>query len=217
MKLNVIERMYVNSPVRRLAQHLIMQWFKGTMSLTPGSTILEIGCGRGVGAKLIQEAYQPNRLYLLDLDLQMITRARRRLNGNKDIEISFCVGDAAKLPFGDSCLDAVFGFGFLHHVPAWRDGLAEVTRVLRHGGLYFMEEYYPSVYQNWVTRHILVHPEKDRFNSQDLYQAFQNANLTLTHTFELKRMGILGVGAKAASQSIACQRNQSPACQVVLD
>jgi len=217
MKLNRLERWYVNSPVRRLAQHLIMQWFKGTVALQSDSTILEIGCGGGVGAKLIQEAYQPNRLYLLDLDLQMIARARRRLNGNKGKDVSFCVGDAAKLPFSDSSLDAVFGFGFLHHVPAWRDGLAEVTRVLKHGGLYFMEEYYPSLYQNLVTRHILVHPDQDRFNSQDLFQAFQNANLTLTHTFELKRMGILGVGAKADSQSISCRRDQNPACKVVFD
>ena len=215
MKLSRLERWYVNSPVRRLAQHLIMQWFKGTVALKSDSTILEIGCGGGVGAKLIVEAYQPKRLYLLDLDLQMIARARRRFNGNVGKDVSFCVGDAVKLPFSDSCLDAVFGFGFLHHVPAWRDGLTEITRVLRHGGLYFMEEYYPSLYQNLVTRHILVHPDQDRFNSQDLFNAFQNANLTLTHTFELKRMGILGVGAKADSQSISCQRDQKPACRVI--
>lgn len=217
MKLNKFERWYVNSPVRRLAQHLVMQWFKSTVALKEGSNILEVGCGRGVGAKLIEKAYRPERLYLLDLDLQMIAKAHRRINGNNGDGISFCVGDAARLPLRDDSVDAVFGFGFLHHVPSWRDGLAEVTRVLKHGGVYFMEEYYPSLYQNFVTRHILVHPDKDRFNSQDLYQAFQNANLTLTHTFELKRMGILGVGVKADSQSISCKRNQQPACKVELD
>ncbi len=79
-----------------------------------------------------------------------------------------------------------------------------------------MEEYYPSLYQNVITKHLLVHPDEDRFNSQDLHSAFQEADLTLTHSFELKRMGILGVGVKADSQSISCGRHED-ACRVVLD
>ena len=216
MKLNTIERWFVNSPLRQMKQQLVMQWFKGTVALKTGSTILEVGCGRGVGANLIQKTYKPDRLYLLDLDLQMITKASRRINGRSGSAISLCVGDAIQLPYRDNSLDAVFGFGFLHHVPAWRDSLAEVTRVLKYGGVYFMEEYYPSLYQNFITRHILVHPEKDRFNSLDLRHAFQDVDLTLTHSFELKRMGILGVGVKADSQSISCARHED-ACQVVLD
>ncbi len=216
MKLNRIERWYVNSPVRQLAQHLVMQWFKGTVALKTGSSILEVGCGRGVGAKFITDTYQPTHLYLLDLDLKMVNKAGQRINGDNK-SIYFCVGDAARLPLRDDSVDAVFGFGFLHHVPAWRDGLVEITRVLKHGGVYFMEEYYPGLYQNLVTRHILVHPDKDRFNSQDLRRAFQDVNLTLTHSFELKRMGILGVGVKADSGSISCKRNQQPACKVELD
>ncbi len=216
MKLNRLERWFVNSPVRHIKQNLVMQWFRGTVALKTGSTILEVGCGRGVGANLIRKVYQPTRLYLLDLDLQMILKASRRIHGHNGCRISLCVGDATRLPYADQSLDAVFGFGFLHHVPAWRDGLAEVNRVLKHGGVYFMEEYYPSLYQNFITKHLLVHPQKDRFNSQDLRRAFQDVNLTLTHSFELKSMGILGVGVKADSQSISCARHED-ACQVVLD
>ena len=216
MKLNRIERWFVNSPIRQIKQYLVMQWFKGTVALKSGQTILEVGCGRGVGAKLISEAYHPERLYLLDLDLQMIQKASQGLNGQNENRITFCVGDAARLPFRGDSVDAVFGFGFLHHVVEWRDGLAEVARVLKHGGVYFMEEYYPSLYQNFITKHIVFHPESDRFNSEDLHEAFQKANLTLTHSFELKRMGILGVGVKADARSVSCKRHEN-ACQVVLD
>jgi ubiquinone/menaquinone biosynthesis C-methylase UbiE len=216
MKLNKMERWMVNSPLRRIGQYLVMQWFSRTVALSAGAAVLEVGCGRGIGAKLISEAYQPHSLYLLDLDLKMIKKANRRINGPHGKHIYFCVADAIRLPFRASSMDAVFGFGLLHHVTAWRDGLAEVVRVLKHGGVYFMEEYYPSLYQNFITKHILVHPNVDRFNSQDLHQAFQNAGLTLTHTFELKRMGILGVGVKAGAQSISCRRHED-ACHVVLD
>ena len=216
MKLNFPERWFVNSPVRRIGQHLVMQWFRRTVALKPGSTSLEVGCGRGVGAKLIYDTYQPTQLYLLDLDLRMIQKANQRRNGQNEDRIYFCVGDAVRLPFRDDSMDAVFGFGFLHHVPAWQEGLTEVARVLKHGGVYFMEEYYPSLYQNFITKHIVVHPDKNRFTSQELRQAFEDSNLALTHTFELKRMGILGVGVKADSQSISCKRHED-ACQVVLD
>jgi ubiquinone/menaquinone biosynthesis C-methylase UbiE len=216
MKLGKFESWMVNSPWRRIGQNLVMQWFERTVALNAGAAVLEVGCGGGVGAKLISEAYQPHSLYLLDLDLKMINKARQRMNGRHRKHIYFCVGDAIRLPFRSSAMDAVFGFGFLHHVPAWRNGLAEVARVLKRGGVYFMEEYYPSLYQNFITKHILVHPEVDRFNSQDLHQAYQDAGLTLTHSFELKRMGILGVGVKADARSISCKRHES-ACQVVLD
>jgi len=216
MKLNRIERWMVSSPLRRIGQYLVMQWFKTTVALEAGATILEVGCGSGVGAKLIYKSYQPARLYLLDLDPGMIKKAALRVNGENEKPITFCVGDAVSLPIRDDALDAVFGFGFLHHVPAWREGLAEVARVLKHGGVYFMEEYYPSLYQNFITRHILFHPAQDRFKSQDLHQAFQTVNLTLTHSFELKSMGILGVGVKADAQSISCQRHED-ACHVELD
>lgn len=203
----------VSSPLRRFGQYLVMQWFKTTVALKTGAAILEVGCGSGAGARLIYESYQPAHLYLLDLDHAMIKKAARRVNAKNEKPIAYCVGDAARLPLKDDALDAVFGFGFLHHVPAWREGLTEVARVLKHGGVYFMEEYYPSLYQNFITRHILVHPKKDRFKSQDLHQAFQNVNLTLTHVFELKRMGILGVGVKAEAGSISCKRYED-ACHI---
>ena len=216
MKLNFPERWFVNSPIRRIAQLMVMQWFRSTVALKSGGTILEVGCGGGVGGKLISEAYHPDRLYLLDLDLQMIQKAYQRINNQDGNRIYFCVGDAVGLPFRNDSLDAVFGFGFLHHVPDWQVSLYEVARVLKHGGVYFMEEYYPGLYQNFITRHIVAHPGSNRFNSQDLRQAFGDARLSLTHTFELKRMGILGVGVKAGNQAVICKRHED-ACQVVLE
>ena len=106
MKLGRIERWFVNSPVRQIKQHLVMQWFKGTVAVQAGRAILEIGCGRGVGARLIYETYQPIHLYLLDLDPEMIKKASRRLNGENKKSISLCIGDAAKLPIKDDSLDA---------------------------------------------------------------------------------------------------------------
>jgi len=63
--------------------------------------------------------------------------------------------------------------------------------------VYYMEELYPSLYQNVITKHILLHPENDRFTSKDLRAELDAAGLSLINSFELKKMGILGVAVKA--------------------
>jgi len=196
MKLNWAERWVVNNPLRVFQQQIEIAWFKCMMPLAPGKTVLEMGCGRGAGAKLILRTFQPAGLYVQDLDINMIVKAKQYLGGVELKKISLSVGDAVGLPFQAGSLDAIFGFGFLHHVPDWRSALAEISRVLKTGGLYYFEELYPELYQNVITKHILLHPEHDRFSSYDLRKGLDNTNLILKHAFELRKMGILGVAAK---------------------
>ena len=196
MKLNQIERLVVNNPLRLAGQSLEMRWFSKMLPLPAGAKILEIGCGRGAGAGLILKKLKPHLLYLMDLDIQMIQKARNYLNVEEGKNLIFCAANATALPFEDKVFDAVFGFGFLHHVQAWQISLTEIARVLRAGGAYFMEELYPQLYQNIITRRLLDHPESNRFDSRDLHAAFKKVDLTLKHTFEVKKLGILGIGLK---------------------
>jgi ubiquinone/menaquinone biosynthesis C-methylase UbiE len=196
MKLNWAERWVVNNPLMIFKQKIEIAWFKSMMPLVPGKTVLEMGCGRGAGAKLILRTFQPAVLHVQDLDIKMIAKAKKYLGGADMKKISLSVGDAVRLPFQADSLDAIFGFGFLHHVPDWRSALAEISRVLKTGGLYYFEELYPELYQNVITKHILLHPEHDRFSSYDLRKGLDKTSLILKHAFELRKIGILGVAAK---------------------
>jgi ubiquinone/menaquinone biosynthesis C-methylase UbiE len=195
----MLERWFVNSPMRRAMQTLVVRWFRTVMPMSPGADVIEIGCGAGAGARLVTQQFSPKRLFLTDLDLRMVALAQKNISEGPLSPAYFYVSDAARLPFRSQSADAVFGFGFLHHVPAWRDGLAEIQRVLKPGGIYYMEEYYPSLYQNIITRRLAAHPEYDRFDRYDLREAFLRVGLDLRYTFELKRFGILGVGLKKAA------------------
>jgi ubiquinone/menaquinone biosynthesis C-methylase UbiE len=193
MKLNWIERLVVNNPIRVGAQREQIKWFRRRLVPPPAATILEIGCGRGAGARLIAEAFRPAALHISDLDERMIRSARRYENDASRRQVSFHVADATALPVKTGSADALFGFGFLHHVPDWPAALSEVARVLRRGGVYYMEELYPSLYQNRITRHLLVHPRGGRFDSRDLKSALTERGFEAIHTAENKWVGILGV------------------------
>lgn len=196
MKVNWAERLMVNSPVRVLVQKFIIKWIKSVTSLNPDARVLEIGCGRGAGACLIQEGFNPGVLHALDLDHQMILKAGRYLRPDQKSKISLFVGDSVQLPYRDGSLDAVFGFGVLHHLPDWRAGLKEIVRVLKPGGIYFLEEFYPLIYQNLLARRLFLHPEHGRFYSQDLHQALQETGFAFKGCLEQKKLGLLAVVVK---------------------
>ncbi len=134
MKLNWAERLIVNNPVRVLIQRLIIRWIKSQGVVASQARVLEVGCGRGAGACLILEEFHPSLLHALDLDHRMIRSAGAYLRPQQREQISLLVGDALTLPYRSGVLDAVFGFGVLHHLPDWRAGLAEIARVLKTRG-----------------------------------------------------------------------------------
>ena len=200
MKLNWAERWAVNNPLRPLQQRLEIRWIGKRARLKPGAIVLEVGCGRGAGAYLIKKKFQPGLLQAMDLDIQMIRRAPKYLSPEQRVGISFYAGDVIRLPYRNETLDAIFGFGVLHHVPDWQRALAEITRVLKPGGVFFMEELYPSLYQNFITKRLLLHPRKNRFLSEGLKGALQGLNLHLNYFWEQPKIGILGISIKGTDR-----------------
>jgi ubiquinone/menaquinone biosynthesis C-methylase UbiE len=198
MKLNWAERLVVNNPGRAFEQGFEIRWMKRAIHLQEGLTILEVGCGRGAGAGLILREFRPSVLHAMDLDFDMIRKAHRYLSSEQKRRISLYAADALHLPHKDSTLDAVFGFGVLHHVPDWQAALSEISRVLKPGGVYFVEELYPTLYQNFITRHILLHPSENRFNSRDLKVALEASHFSIHDALEVKMVGVLGVCIKTS-------------------
>jgi ubiquinone/menaquinone biosynthesis C-methylase UbiE len=84
-------------------------------------------------------------------------------------------------------------------VPEWQAAVGEIARVLRPGGLYFMEELYPSLYQNWLTKRILRHPPENRFGGRDLKEVMEKEGMQLKEVLEFRWVGILGVAIKEKS------------------
>jgi ubiquinone/menaquinone biosynthesis C-methylase UbiE len=195
VKLNWVERLVVNSPARVAMQRVEIRRLRAMMALEPGAVVLELGCGRGAGARLIAETFNPSTIHALDLDLVMVQKARAYLP-SQQYNVRLYVGDGTMLPFRDGSMDAVFSFGILHHIVDWRQAVAEISRVLGKGGLFYLEELYPGAYQNAVTSRILVHPSQDRFWGDDLRTVIDHCGMEIKAAREFKRFGILGVAVK---------------------
>ncbi len=195
MKLNWAERWVVNNPLRVLQQRIEIRRLKRLVPLRPGSSALEIGCGRGAGAGILLREFQLAHLIAMDLDMRMVRKAQAHLSAQQE-RFFLLAGDVTFIPMKAGSVDAVFGFGVLHHVVDWRSALREIAKVLRPGGVYFFEELYPALYQNFITRHILFHPTKDRFTGPDLKEALAGVGLRLQQARELKKLGILGHARK---------------------
>jgi len=195
VKLNWIERLVVNSPMRMAMQRVEIGRLRAMMALEPGATVLEIGCGRGAGVNLIAEIFSPSTIHAMDLDVAMIQKAKDYL-AFRPVNVRLYVADGIMLPFRDGSMDAVFNFGLLHHIVDWRAAVAEVSRVLGKGGRFYLEELYPGTYQNVVTARILVHPTQDRFRGHDLRAAISKCGMKIKAVREFKPFGILGVAVK---------------------
>jgi ubiquinone/menaquinone biosynthesis C-methylase UbiE/glycosyltransferase involved in cell wall biosynthesis len=96
--------------------------------------ILDLGCGPGsLTGKLLTI---PNvRLTGVDLSPAMIRLAQKKFP-----QVRFGVDDAEALSFPDASFDVVFCSGVLHHFPALDRTLAEISRVLKCGGVLVARE-----------------------------------------------------------------------------
>jgi ubiquinone/menaquinone biosynthesis C-methylase UbiE len=98
-----------------------------------------VGCGGGVGVRIILERFGAAEVQAIDLDPKMIDRARQRLSSYTVAQVQLDVGDATSLKAGDATFDAVFDFGAIHLERSWQKAVAEVARVLKPGGRFFFE------------------------------------------------------------------------------
>lgn len=178
MLLNRFEHHLMNNPVRAAVQrHVEARRLLRMGGAVRGGRALEIGCGRGVGAGIVLDQFGAASVEAFDLDPRMVQLARRRLAQRKS-RARLWTGDALAIPAPDDTYDAVFDFGIVHHIPRWRDALAEVWRVLKPGGRFYAEEVLSDFLGHPITRRLFGHPQDDRFDRKGFLVGLEEAGFT---------------------------------------
>jgi ubiquinone/menaquinone biosynthesis C-methylase UbiE len=208
VRLNAVEAALMHNPLRVwLQRHYEAPLLTRLGGPIDGLRVLEIGCGRGVGSEILLRR-GARQMCAFDLDERFVRRARARLAHAAD-RICLSVADATAIPAADASFDAVFDFGIIHHVPAWRAAVAEVRRVLKPGGRFFFEEVTRQALERWVYRTFLVHPAEDRFSADVFVAELERQGIVVDATTQ-RCYGdfVFGVGHRPRNSQVTIQNSQ---------
>jgi len=108
-------------------------------------TVLDVGCGAG----FLVRQYARNGARIFGIDFTDISVKRSSLSLKVyQLPGHIMQANAEELPFKDSSFDYVTSWGVLHHLPSTENGLKEVLRVLKPGGLAIISLYYRNALLN---------------------------------------------------------------------
>lgn len=182
MKLNLLERFFILSPLRSLLQrHLEAPQLLEMGGPVGGGTVLEIGCGPGGGIELMYNTFGAAAVDAFDIDPRMIAHIHQR-DMRRKATTNLWTGNIRQMPVASNRYDAVFNFGAIHHVVDWRAALAEVFRVLKPGGRFFCEEILKHYITHPVWGRLMQHPQDDRFDQAAFVLALNRVG------FEVRRI-----------------------------
>lgn len=137
-------------------------------SLKSNERMLDLGCGYGFTAKFLGDCLGFKEVYGIDVDDNRLGIAQERVNALKvDLETD-------QLPFPDDFFDMVISFGVLEHLRYYDTSVKEAYRVLRSGGIFFVN--CPNL-GAWVNRLLLLlgYQPRDVEISQCLAMGLPNA------------------------------------------
>ncbi len=133
-------RWILHVPLRRFV-HPVRPML-GLFGVRPGATVLELGPGNGYfsveAARLLGVG---GRLVCLDIQPPMLHDLRGRLATADVTNAHPVLGDANHLPLADASADVVFLVTVLGEIPDRPQGLAEIRRVLKPGGILSITEH----------------------------------------------------------------------------
>ncbi len=129
MQINAPEKYQTATELEIIQQYLPVQ----------DKLLLELGCGRAWMTRQLAERFGPRQIIATEVD---IIQHEKNLLIDDLPNVTFCAGGAEAIDLDDNSVDIVIMLKSLHHVPVplMGQGLSEIARVLRPGGLAYISE-----------------------------------------------------------------------------
>jgi len=124
------------------------------LGVTPGTRLLDVGCGAGQLALIAARAGA--QVTGCDISTNWLEKARARA-AVEGLEITFEEGDAESLPYDDAQFDAVISLIGAMFAPRPDLVAAELTRVCRPGGMIAMANWTPGGFIGQMFKTISKH------------------------------------------------------------
>jgi ubiquinone/menaquinone biosynthesis C-methylase UbiE len=160
------------------------------LNIDEGSVCIEIGCGQGAGAFLINQYIKCSRIVCVDLDPDMIDLAKRYashpprwVKNTRNNNIEFVCEDATQLSFPDCFFDAAFLFGVLNTVEEWQKVISEIFRTLKSGGIFSFKE---AIIPDFSSHFQMIYRHLSIIKETELKDALEWSGFTIQH-FEVTK------------------------------
>ena len=120
------------------------QTLASRLDLTAASKVLEVGAGSGFYSVEVARRVPEGHLELLDIQPEMLKKARRKLEAEGLANAGYTLTDAGNLPFKEGYFDRIFLVAVFGEIKAQKAFLGEAYRVLKPGGMLSISEHQPD-------------------------------------------------------------------------
>ena len=111
------------------------------MNINLNDKIIDVGSGTGDLAKIILKENKEISIYSVDLNLEMLSEAKKRFNDQQKKNIKFINANAENLPFENNFFDKYVISFCLRNITYIEKALHESFRVLKPGGIFYCLEF----------------------------------------------------------------------------
>jgi ubiquinone/menaquinone biosynthesis C-methylase UbiE len=119
--------------------------------------ILDVGCGRGKSFRLLDERFDPERIYGIEIDESLLGDALKFAEDCRG-QVQVILGNAEIMPYQSQCFDMVFCHQSFHHIVQSELAMGEFYRVLKPGGVLLFAESCKRFIDSLPIRLLFRHP-----------------------------------------------------------
>jgi ubiquinone/menaquinone biosynthesis C-methylase UbiE len=110
------------------------------LELEENSMVLEVGPGPGYFSVKVAQSLPEGKLFLADIQQQMLDYAKKRLTSKKIYNVEYHLCDGKSLPFSNNMFDVIFLVTVLGEIENKQQYIDEFRRILKKNGILSISE-----------------------------------------------------------------------------
>lgn len=143
--------------------------------------MLDVGTGTAQIPVELCLQYPDCRVMAMDLSANMLDLAVYNVEADDLAErITLIQSDAGQMVFEDDMFDAVISNSLIHHLPEPANCLGEMVRVVRDGGILFVQDLFRPNEQTELEQLVEQYTGNETANAQQLFRQSLQAALTVS-------------------------------------
>lgn len=171
-----------------------MQRYVSVLPLVRGKKVVDIASGEGYGSNIL--AVEAASVIGVDISTEAVESASKKYVRNN---LSYSVGDVAKIPMGDKSVDVIISFETIEHVDeeTQKKFLKEVKRILKEDGILVISTPNKELYSDKYNYHNEFHVKefykeefldfiKSAFKNIELYNQYDEVVNVIENTYSDK-------------------------------